>query len=372
MPLVLVPRRDRCASSPAGLHVLSNMQWFYGPTWGSTLRRCEQLGARQRLGGCTNPEEFRARQLELVEVLRRNVVNAAVTEVHVLVGEAEPLRRFLSHLPWFERLGCKVHLVETGTRPRFSDYMRHLSGPLRGRTVAFVNQDVFLEGARWESVPRTLGRGEAYFLSRYHTREQYDVQHSLAAGAAEGLFNASLAVAVASSPSALSLTRSFVTPKGQQREKRMCDMTASRFAVWRRSLCSSANFGSFDAYVLRLERALTAAEIDLFDYPQNAWGGENLFLYLVQRALGMAASNPCLSLRAVHMHCELATAFGVQKVGDRRLGKREIIERARSKLQAMGHTAVAAGAHVKIGEMRLNVTTLPRGPTLAHGDNRLL
>jgi hypothetical protein len=58
------------------------------------------------------------------------------------------------------------------------------------------------------------------------------------------------------------------------------------------------------------------------------------------------------------MHCEFATAFGVQRVGDRRLGKREIIERARLKLKRMGNAAAAADAHDKIGDMRLNVTTL--------------
>ena len=33
--------------------------------------------------------------------------------------------------------------------------------------------------------------------------------------------------------------------------------------------------------LLRLERVLSADELGLFDYPQNAWGGENLFLFLV-------------------------------------------------------------------------------------------
>jgi len=318
-------------------------------------------------------EEMQARQLELIEVLRRNVVHTAVASVHVLVGEAEPLRRFLSRLPWFERLGCKVHLVETGTRPQFSDYMRQLSGPLRGRTVAFVNQDIFLEGPRWAEVPQTLGHRQAYFLSRYHTHEQYDVQHGLAAGAAEGIFNASKSSLATSSSLAKSIgrsrsplahglsssLRSLTTARGQHREWRSCDMTSSRFSMWRRSLCSAINFGSFDAYVLRLDRALSQAEIGLFEYPQNAWGGENLFLYLVERALGFTASNPCLSLHAVHMHCELATAFGVHKVGDRRLGKRDIIERARRKLQALGITAASGDSYAKIGELRLNVTTLP-------------
>ena len=58
----------------------------------------------------------------------------------------------------------------------------------------------------------------------------------------------------------------------------------------------------------------------------------------------------------MHVHCELPTEFGVHKVGDRRLGKREIIERARAKLRAMGQTEAAA-AQEDVGALKLNVTT---------------
>ena len=132
-------------------------------------------------------------------------------------------------------------------------------------------------------------------------------------------------------------------------------MTASRFSMWKRSLCTAANYGSFDAYVIRVVRSLQSSELALFDYPQNAWGGENLFLFLMQ-TLGFMASNPCFSLQAVHMHCELPTSFGALKVGDRRLGKREIVEQALRKLHALGH---ATGiSHQDVGKLRLNVTVL--------------
>ena len=42
------------------------------------------------------------------------------------------------------------------------------------------------------------------------------------------------------------------------------------------------------------------------------------------------------------MHCELPTQFGVHKVGDVRLGKRLIIDRARAKLRTLGHEQAAA------------------------------
>ena len=89
-------------------------------------------------------------------MLRRNVINPAVAEVHVLVGEAAPVRSFLKRLPWHERAGCKLHLIETGTRPKFVDYMRQVSGPLLGRTVVFTNQDVFLADGPWATLPAAL------------------------------------------------------------------------------------------------------------------------------------------------------------------------------------------------------------------------
>lgn len=338
------------------------LQWFYGPTWGRTLKFCERLSASQRHGGCASRAEVRARQLELVEVLRRNVMHQAVAEVHVLLGEAEPVREFLRLLPWYENFGCKLHLHGTGTRPSFRTYMQQLSGPLRGRAVAVLNQDVVIGAGEWAAVPELLPPRSAFFLSRYHTRFAYDVQHSLAAAAAVGLFNATGSSAAAQRRKASLLEGAAI---GSARGKRVCDMTAGRFSLWRRSLCSPANFGSYDAYVLRIERELTPAELDLFDYPQNAWGGENLFLFLVQKALGMECSNPCLSLQALHVHCEMPTEFGVLKVGDRRLGKKEIVERALAKLRVLGRTTATSAKDV--GTLTLNVTRLAEQRQTAPG-----
>ena len=69
---------------------MTNMQWFYGDTWGRTLRVCERLSAFQRRAGCAREDEVCARQLELIEVLRRNVAHAAVVEVgETLTGRAQ-------------------------------------------------------------------------------------------------------------------------------------------------------------------------------------------------------------------------------------------------------------------------------------------
>ena len=61
----------------------------------------------------------------------------------------------------------------------------------------------------------------------------------------------------------------------------------------------------------------------------RAAGGENVFLYILQRALKLRVTNPCLTLQAVHLHCELPTTFGARMVGDQRLGKKLVATVAR-------------------------------------------
>ena len=120
-----------CASSPTdGFAVLTNMQWFYGPTWGSTIKLCGRGAPRQRQGNdCARWPDLHRRQLELIEVLRRNVVHPSVADVHVVVGEAPPVEALLRRLPWWPTHGCKVRLIATGRRPTFRDYMVQLTTP---------------------------------------------------------------------------------------------------------------------------------------------------------------------------------------------------------------------------------------------------
>ena len=340
-------RAERLQRTRGGVTILTSMQWFYGPTWGRTLRVCGH-GTQT---ACAQWDEVHARQMELVEVLRRNLAHPAVQEVHVLVGEVEPVRHFLRRLPWYHRKGCLLNLIGTGTRPKFKDYLAHIGTALLGRPVVMTNQDVFLGDGWWDKLPASLPPKTAFLLSRYHQRVTYDTQHSWAAGLAEGLFNRSAAFpARRKERPSLGVT----IPSSARASRRTCDMAAPRMAVWSRSLCHSRNFGSYDAYVLRLDAPLSAEELALFDYPQNAWGGENVFQYLLQEALLLKTRNPCLGLKALHMHCELPTTFSGPKVGDRRMGKLEIALAAQRKLRAMGRTVTMDARD--IGSLALNVT----------------
>ncbi|KAL3914699.1 MAG: hypothetical protein SGPRY_007536, partial [Prymnesium sp.] len=269
------------------------------------------------------------RSLCRAQVLRRNLLHPAVAELHLLLGEVPPVRSFLRRLPWYPSVACKLSLVSLGQRPRFSHYMRYISKELPNRVVVITNQDVFLTDGWWSKLSVSLPPSTAYLLSRYHTRTSYDIRPYYRAARAEGLFNESF----------------------PRRHAATCDMSAR--TQWARSLCTSRNFGSYDAYVVRLPR-LSRQEIALFDYPQNAWGGENVFQYLLQQGLGLHVKNPCLGLQVVHMHCELPTTFSPPKVGDRRLGKREIAVAAQARLRAMGKQITMDPSAV--GTLSLNVT----------------
>ena len=150
----------------AELTVLTTLQWFFGPTWGSTLRTCGR--GQKSSPRCVQAEEVQARQLELIEVLRRNALHPAVGEVHVLVAEAPPVRRLLQSLPWYAQGGnATVRLVQIGERPTFRSYMNYLSAALVGRVVVFTNQDVFLAGDGWHRLPAALPPKTTFFLSRH-------------------------------------------------------------------------------------------------------------------------------------------------------------------------------------------------------------
>jgi len=345
------------------------MQWFYGPTWGSTLRICQgdngkwyrpdvgsdTLGKPKRSEGpCVRWNDLHSRQMELFEVLRRNALHAQVAQVHLLVSEAAPIERFLEHLPWHLRHGrSKIRLVQIAGRPTFRTYIEHISKNLLNHAVVITNQDIFLDTG-WSGAAHALAPRSAFFLSRYHERVEYDVGHSLAAAAATGHFNLT-------QPNSAAIFSARQRRSGAEgtRRLRQCDMSGPKFARWSRSLCTTSNYGSYDAYALRLDKPLTEGELDLFDYPQNAWGGENVLLYILLEALHFRLSNPCLTLKIVHVHCEMPTNFGPRVIGDQRLGKKQVAIQVQTKMRRLGLPVTIAAEN--IGTLALNVTALSGG-----------
>ena len=130
-----------------------------------------------------------------------------------------------------------------------------ITRPLLTARVARPGQDVFLEGPHWSRI--RLPPKSVYFLSRYHQRVTYhdDAVHAAAAAGALGIGPIN--------------TSAFGGRGGRAGHARTtCDMTTSAYRMWHQSLCNTANWGAYDAYVIRLERPLGAAELDLFNYPQ--------------------------------------------------------------------------------------------------------
>ena len=162
----------------------------------------------------------------------------------------------------------------------------------------------------------------------------YNVRWSAAAAEAMGLFNLSSLK--------LRPKRMFGVLPGRDPELRTtCDMSSRPFyALWKHSVCQEGSIGAFDAYVLRDLPPLSQEQLQLFAYQQNAWGGENVFLYLLKKvAPQLHVRNPCLTLRVVHAHCQLPNTFSGHKVGDRRATKRLIAERAQRGLRSLGYNA---------------------------------
>mmetsp|Transcript_30230 Transcript_30230/g.58344 ORF Transcript_30230/g.58344 Transcript_30230/m.58344 type:complete len:599 (+) Transcript_30230:109-1905(+) len=298
-----------------GLIVLSTFAWLPGLTWGSTVRLCASEHAGQR-AACATPGAVAQRQLELIEVLRRNVLHRAVAELHLFVAEKAPVTWLLLKMRWFQHVGRhKVQLVQLSQRPTFADYMRYLGDRLLGRTVVLVNMDVFIAEGWLGTKSPLLPPNTAFFLSRYHRRVDYGVGES--ANALRIVLNASARAAPASLGGAMHASiRTDV-------KTRSCDLRAAAHAAWHRCSCVPENFGAYDAYVLRLERQLTAAELRALEVPQNTWAGENIFLFVLIHALHLRVQNPCLSLATVHLHCALPSKIGEHVIGDRRTRKRQ-------------------------------------------------
>mmetsp|Transcript_2528 Transcript_2528/g.8551 ORF Transcript_2528/g.8551 Transcript_2528/m.8551 type:complete len:375 (-) Transcript_2528:97-1221(-) len=356
------------AEARSGLSLLTTMQWFYGPTWGNTLQICPERAALSRRKPCVKWVNVHARQLELLEVLRRNVLHAAVSDLHLLVAEAPPVEALLSRLRWYEKRKHMLHVVGIAERPSFRTYLAYASRHLVGRTVVFLNQDVYLmpEGRWAELATSGLPARHTYFLSRYHRRTDYDVRRSAEAASSLGLLNLTDAGAPADGgqlqgrrlqgKSRLLQGKGKLFAKPAAWGQRTCDMSGPSYGVWRRTLCSKINFGSYDAYVFSLASPLSEAHLSLFDFPQNAWGGENVLLYIFTRALGYSASNPCLDLAVNHAHCQLPSSFGPRLWGDARQAKGTVTRAVQAKMRAMGLEVDLTPKAV--GDLTLNVTGL--------------
>ena len=115
---------DNATNRPAAkLTIVSSMQWLYGPTWGATLVRCDRQSIEHRKAKklCISEAQMRARQLELAEVVRRNLEHPAVTAYHLLVNDASQVQEFFRRLPHRSGGRARLKLIDMGhTLPTFA------------------------------------------------------------------------------------------------------------------------------------------------------------------------------------------------------------------------------------------------------------
>ena len=166
-------RMDNATNRPAAkLTIVSSMQWLYGPTWGATLVRCDRQSVEHRKAKklCISVAQMRARQLELAEVVRRNLEHPAVSAYHLLVNDASQVQEFFRRLPHRSGGRAGLKLIDMGhTLPTFATYIGYVSTTLPNQPVVILNQDIFLEGRQWLSL--FVPPNQAFALSRYHKRQ---------------------------------------------------------------------------------------------------------------------------------------------------------------------------------------------------------
>jgi hypothetical protein len=195
-----------------------------------------------------NISKLRERQLELEEVLRRNLDHPLVKNVHLLVNQESAKERLLA-LP----LGPnkqKIIVKRILTMPKYRDFFDYINERLLNSIVAFINMDIYL-GEGFKQVNRT-------------TLVEENVCYA---------------------------------PTRSGKKELTCDMSR------RRGYCKHGYIGVHDAYIFVMTKRLTATVLSELDYPMNAYGAENVFLWVLRTKLHMKLRNPCEQLRNYHLHC---------------------------------------------------------------------
>ena len=187
------------------------------------------------------------RQLEIEEVLQRNLNNTLVTAIHLLISQASAGQR-LQQLSLHNKHKIVVH--EINSLPKYKDFFLYVSEKLLNKLVAVLNMDIYI-GEGFELLNKTLLVTEniSYVLTRHG------------------------------------------------RQERHCDMSRGR------GYCDVRYIGSHDTFVLVLKRPLDKSELSQLDYSANRFGSENRLIWLLKYRLKMKLRNPCKILKTYHSHC---------------------------------------------------------------------
>ena len=219
----------------SGMHLITNYPLMTETPWIEAQGKWAQKSALWE------------RQLEVEEVLQRNLDNTLVKAVHLLVTQPSAEER-LRKLSFHNKHKIVVRRIEQ--LPKYKDYFVYVNEKLLNRFVVVLNMDICL-GEGFELLNKTfLARsGICYALTRHG------------------------------------------------RQERRCDMSG-------RSLYCKPGCGvSLDTYVFTFTRRLNESVLSELDYNANVKGAENRLVWIFRHRLNKKVLNPCEILRTYHSHC---------------------------------------------------------------------
>ena len=217
-----------------GMHLLTNYPLMTETPWIEAQRD-------------TNKSRLWQRQLEIEEVLQRNLNNTLVTTVHLLVNQPSAEQR-LQKLSLHNEYKIVVRSIES--LPKYKDFFVYINEKLLNRFVVMLNMDIYI-GEGFELLNKT-------FLTKSNI--------------------------------------SYVLTRHGRQERR-CDMSG------RYGYCGRRYIGSHDTYIFVLTRPLSEPQLAELNYDANVMGAENRLIWLLRRKLKKKLLNPCNVLKTYHSHC---------------------------------------------------------------------
>ena len=215
-----------------GLHIVSNYPLMYESPWKDSQMK-------------PNISLMKERQMEIEDVLRKNLDHPLVEKVHLLV-DGESAEKRLRNLP-FGINKHKLIVKRTNIMPRWRHFWSYASDNLLNRLVVVTNMDIYL-GEGFEKLNRTflVHENAMYALSRHGRNE----------------------------------TR--------------CNMKGH---------CGFTYIGAHDAYLSLYTKPISESVLAELDFEMHLYGSENVLLWIFKNRLGKKLLNPCKDLKIYHMHC---------------------------------------------------------------------
>ena len=195
----------------------------------------------------TNKSRLWERQLEIEEVLQRNLNNGLVTTVHLLVNQPSAEER-LWKLSIHNNHKIVVRRIER--LPKYKDFFVYINEQLLNRFVVMLNMDIYI-GEGFELLNKTflIRSNICYVLTRHG------------------------------------------------RQERRCNMSGGY------GYCGIEYIGSHDTFVFVLTRRLEESGLSELNYDANVMGAENRLIWLLRNHLKKRLLNPCKILKTYHSHC---------------------------------------------------------------------